>query len=307
MATFAPNIVREDGAAVLAAPAGARETVRAALRLSFAFDPAAGRSVLAASEQQPPLRMVRAFALEDGGALAHLHNVSGGLLGGDQLALSVHAGAGSNVQITTTGATRIYRSRATATTTLQTTEIVVGENALVEYLPDAIIPYAGARFSQQTAICLENGAGFFGWEILTAGREARGEIFEYDRVGLRSDLTVTGKLVAAERIRLEPRRRKIALLARMGEFRTWATFYICRAGVNASRWLALEAELREIAAMSTSRAEALWGVSALVSDGVVVRCVAQSGRDVVPGLQAMWRAAKWKLYGRAAIVPRKVN
>jgi len=250
---------------------------------------------------------VRAFALEDGGALAHLHNVSGGLLGGDQLALSVHAGAGSNVQITTTGATRIYRPRATAATTLQTTEIVVGESALVEYLPDAIIPYAGARFSQRTDIRLEKGAGFFGWEILAAGREARGEIFEYESVDLRSDLTVAGKLVAAERVRLEPGRRKMPLLARMGEFRTWATFYICRAGVDASRWLALEAELREIAAMSSSRAEALWGVSALVSDGVVVRCVARSGREVMPGLQAMWKAAKWKLYRRAAVMPRKVN
>jgi urease accessory protein len=306
VATPALNTVRGDDAAAVAMPA-ARETVRAALRLSFAFDPAAGRTVLSASEQQPPLRVVRAFALEDGGALAHLHNVSGGLLGGDQLALSVRAGTGSNVQITTTGATRIYRPRPTATETLQTNEIVVAENALVEYLPDAIIPYAGARFSQRTAIRLEKGAGFFGWEILAAGREARGEIFEYESLELRSDLTVAGKLVAAERVRLEPSRRKMALLARMGEYRTWATFYICRAGIDAAQWLAIEAELREIAALSGARAETLWGVSALVSDGVVVRCVARSGRDVVPGLHAMWKAAKWKLYGRTAIMPRKVH
>jgi urease accessory protein len=285
----------------------ARDAVRAALRLSFAFDPWAGRTVLSASEQQPPLRVVRAFALEDGGALVHLHNVSGGLLGGDQLALSVHAGAGSNVQITSTGATRIYRPRATDGITLQTNEIVVGENALVEYLPDMIIPYAGARFSQRTTIRLEYGAGFFGWEILAAGREARGEIFEYESVDLGSDLTVSGKLVAAERVRLEPGQRRMRVLARMGEYRTWGTFYICRAGLDAALWLSLEAELREIGAMWNSRAEALWGVSALVSDGVVVRCVARSGREVMAALQATWKAAKWKLYGRPAVMPRKVN
>jgi urease accessory protein len=303
-----PGVAAMEGVVPAASASyGARQAVRAGLRLSFEHDRATGRTVLAASKQEPPLRVVRAFALEDGGALVHLHNVSGGLLGGDRLALSVQAGAGSSAQITTTGATRIYRPRATSPATVQTNKIVVGENALVEYLPDAIIPYAGARFLQQTAIRLEPGAGFFGWEILAAGREAGGEIFEYESVELRSDLRVAGKLVSAERMRLEPSRRRISLLARMGEFRTWGTLYVCRAGLDAACWLAMEAELREIGALWSSRAEALWGVSTLVSDGVVVRCVARSGREVMPGLQAMWRAAKWKLYGREAVMPRKVN
>jgi hypothetical protein len=51
----------------------------------------------------------------------------------------------------------------------------------------------------------------------------------------------------------------------------------------------------------------LWGASALVRDGVVVRCLARGGREVTAGLQEMWKTAKWTLYGRAAIVPRKVS
>ena len=92
----------------------AAQRVRASLRLDFERDELSGRPVLAASHQEPPLRVVRAFALEDGAAMVHLHNVSGGLLGGDQLGLTVNVGAGACAQITTTGATRIYRPREEA-------------------------------------------------------------------------------------------------------------------------------------------------------------------------------------------------
>jgi hypothetical protein len=151
--------------------------VAASMRLDFERDAMSGRTVLAASHQEPPLKVVRAFGVEDGAALVHLHNVSGGLLGGDRLQLAVHVGAGARVQVTTTGATRIYRARAEALPTLQSNEIAVAENGLLEYLPDAVIPFAGARFSQRTTIRLAAGAGLFWWEVLAPGREAHGAIW----------------------------------------------------------------------------------------------------------------------------------
>jgi urease accessory protein len=57
----------------------------------------------------------------------------------------------------------------------------------------------------------------------------------------------------------------------------------------------------------TRRGEILWGVSSLVAHGLVVRCLARGGREVLPGLQAIWRSAKRHLYDREAIPPRKVN
>lgn len=63
-------------------------------------------------QQQPPWKVVRAFANGNGGSLVHLHNVSGGVLSGDRLILDIDAGPGSIVQVTTTGATRLYRHRA---------------------------------------------------------------------------------------------------------------------------------------------------------------------------------------------------
>jgi urease accessory protein len=281
--------------------------VRASLRLDFERDELSGRTVLATSHQEPPLRVVRAFAVEDGAAMVHLHNVSGGLLGGDQLGLTVKVGAAACAQITTTGATRIYRPREEAAVTTQTNEVAVGENALLEYLPDPVIPFAGARFSQRTVVRLSRGAGLFWWEILAPGREARGEIFGYASVEMKTELVGMERLVAIERLRIVPENHSLASLARLGPYRTWASFYVCRVGLEARTWLELEQHLRETTEGFCAWGEALWGISTLSAHGLVVRCVASRGRDVLTGLHALWQAAKLRLYGRDAVPPRKVN
>lgn len=285
----------------------AQPRLEASLTLDFERDEFSGNTVLAASRQEPPLKVVRAFPLQDGAALAHLHNVSGGLLGGDHLALKVAVGAGARVQLTTTGAARIYRPRNQALIATQSNEFTLNQGALLEYVPDAIIPYAGARLSQTTTIHLAQGAGLFCWEILGPGREARGESFAYDCVEMRTDVIALGRPIASERVRIEPRSRSTESLGRLGPYRTWATFCIACVGPGSAEWLALEQELRRQTQPLSKHGETLWAISALPAHGVMVRCVAVHGRHVLPGLQALWQTAKQRLYGRDAVPPRKVN
>jgi urease accessory protein len=280
---------------------------RALLRLNFSRNSGNGQTVLAESYQDAPLKVVRAFTLEDGTALAHLHNVSGGLLGGDRLAMQVTVGSGARVQLTTTGATRIYRAREGSSATTQSSEISVGESALLEYLPDATIPFAGARYQQRTSIDLAAGAGMFWWEIVAPGREARGEIFEYEEFAMRTRVSALGRRIAAENLCLRPRRESVSSPARLGHYRYAATFYICRVGLEAGAWRDAEDRLRQLTASLTRRGEILWGVSSLLAHGLIVRCLALNGREVLPGLRAIWRSAKRHLYDREAIPPRKVN
>ena len=81
----------------------------------------ATRTRLRHSVQIPPLRVVRPFDLPRGGALVHLHNVSGGVLGGDRLDNEICLEEGARVQVTTTGSTRIYRHRTGGPTAQQVT------------------------------------------------------------------------------------------------------------------------------------------------------------------------------------------
>ncbi len=98
-------------------------------------------------EQRAPLQVVRAFPISDGGALVHLHNVSGGVLGGDKLHMTVEVGSGAYAQLTTTGATRLYRGRPERGPAEQSTAIRVGENALLEYIPDPVSAVCGFDLS----------------------------------------------------------------------------------------------------------------------------------------------------------------
>ena len=257
-------------------------------------------------EQEPPLRVVHAFPQGDGGTLLHLHNLSGGVLGGDQLALDIELAPLARVQLTTTGATRIYRSRSDVLPARQTSVVRIGAGALLEYLPDQLIPFAGSRYQQCTRIELEQDAGLFWWETIAPGRLARAERFAYDLLQIETLLFAAGSPIACERLKLEPGHISLASPVRLGHFCYHTSFFICRVGLPASKWQQLEQELAELAFRSTQPDEIVWGVSSLVAHGLLVRAVSKRGYDIAPGLLAFWQEAKRALYSEEAVPPRKI-
>lgn len=276
------------------------------LGLYFTCDRERHRTQLMVREQHPPLQVVRAFPLPAGGALVHIHNISGGVLGGDRLALNIEVEAGAQAQLTSTSATRLYRSRPDAPAALQTVVVKVCEGALLEYLPDPLIPFAGARYHQRAQINLETGAGLFWWETVAPGRVARGESFAYEQLFLGLQIAAQGRLIAIENLRLEPHCRALSSLARLGPYGHFASFYICKIGLDTASWSRLEEELGQLAQELSRPGDLLWGVSSLVAQGLVVRVISRRGRDIPLGLLAFWRAAKLALYNEEPILPRKI-
>jgi len=252
------------------------------------------------------LRVVRAFTGDDGAALVHLHNVSGGVLGGDHLVVEAEFGPNARALLTTTGATRVYRQRSDQADAVQTICFIVRQGALLEYLPDPLIPFADARYRQTTRIELGPDAGLFYWEIVTPGREARGEVFQYAALRLDVDILAAARPIAVERVQLEPAQRPLASLARLGPYRYYATFYICRVGLPPKLWLALEAQLTELAQSLTELGEVTWGVSTLAAHGLVVRGASRTNRRLAPQLPCFWQLAKKVLYAAEAVLPRKI-
>ncbi len=275
------------------------------LRLHFTRD--RGQQVyLTVRDQHPPLQVIRAFPLPTGGALVHIHNISGGVLAGDQLALDVEVAPGAHVQLTSTSATRLYRSRPQAPPAIQTSTIKVREGALLEYLPDPLIPFSGSRYQQHTRIDLEAGAGLFWWETVTPGRVARGELFDYEHLLLDLSISAQGRSIAIERLKLEPHCRALSSLARLGPYSHFCSFYICRVGLEGVYWSDLEKELGALAQELSRPAELSWGVSTLGAHGLAIRAVSSQGRDIPPGLLTFWCAAKRYLYDEEPVPPRKI-
>jgi urease accessory protein len=275
------------------------------LRLYFSYELERQLTILRASEQEPPLRVVHAFPQAGGATLLHLHNLSGGVLGGDQLALDIELGPAARVQLTTTSATRIYRSSPGVSAARQTNVVRVRTGGVLEYVPDQLIPFAGSRYQQYTRIELEQDAGLFWWETIAPGRLARDECFAYDLLQSEMTITVAGLPIAIERFKLEPGNVNMASAVRLGIFRYHTSFFICRVGLPPARWSQLERDLSELALQQTRVGEIAWGVSTLVAHGLVVRVLSRRGYDIAPGLLAFWRVAKRALYDEEAVPPRK--
>jgi hypothetical protein len=92
----------------------------------------------------------------------------------------------------------------------------------------------------------------------------------------------------------------------MGSYRFFTAFYACKVGESPAMWEQIERELMELADGLTTPGQTLWGVSRLTAHGLVVRGLSRTGHDLPAGLTACRQTAKRWLYGRDAIVPRKI-
>jgi urease accessory protein len=246
-------------------------------QLTLRFDGA-----LRIPRQDPPWKVVRAF-----GNLVHLHNVSGGILAGDRLALNVEAAA--PLLITTTGATRLYRHRPGADDSEQRMNFSIGEGARLEYLPDPLIPFAASRHSQRICFSLSRDATLIWWEVLA-------HTFAFERLQISSSIDICGKPAVREDFVLEPSRRPLESVVRMSNSTHLSSFYVLKEGKTGAFWRELEHELRK-------SVPEYWGVSTLAVGGVIARAL---GRNYGGDLAALRNAASLFLTGKPAPPPRKV-
>jgi urease accessory protein len=132
-----------------------------------------GTTVLADLYQAQPLRVLFPQAARGDIFQAAIACVSGGLVGGDRLDMSVRLGDGANAMVIGQAAEKIYRSLGPDC--IVETELHAGRESWFEYLPQETILFDGARLRRRTQLCLEDGARCLTGGILVFGRAARGE------------------------------------------------------------------------------------------------------------------------------------
>lgn len=188
------TIVTASGDAVVAAGWRAR--------LSLRFERESTRTVLVQRSHRGPLRVQKALYPEGPEVCqAIIVHPPGGIAGGDTLDVAIDAGRGANVQITTPGAAKWYRSAGA--TALATTHIRGGPGSAVEWLPQEGILFDAARATIATRVELDGDAVFMGWDIMSLGRTAAGERFTRGRLRQAFEITRDGRLLWCERALLE--------------------------------------------------------------------------------------------------------
>ncbi|MBB3917502.1 urease accessory protein [Rhizobium fabae] len=127
-------------------------------------------------------------------------NTAGGLTGGDRMAWSVVAGAGTRIDVTTQACEKIYK--ASAGTAEVSTTIEVGAGARVDWLPQETILFDRASLSRRLDVDLDEKAEFLAVEAVLLGRKAMGEMMETGLFRDRWRIRRSGRLIHAEELRL---------------------------------------------------------------------------------------------------------
>ncbi|MEB2842837.1 urease accessory protein UreD [Rhizobiales bacterium RZME27] len=132
---------------------------------------------------------------------AVLINTSGGLTGGDRVGWKIVAGGGTAATITTQANEKIYK--ASSDTATLSTQIEVGEGAVVHWLPQETILFDRSSLTRSLEVDLHDNSEFLAVEAVLLGRKAMGETvangFFRDRWRIRRG----GKLIHAEDLRLD--------------------------------------------------------------------------------------------------------
>ena len=279
------------------------EGPQAALRFARAPD---GQSYIARQRVGYPFHITRPFHFDEepAGALTlYLQSVSGGIYQGEDLRMICSADAGSAAHVTTQAATIVHRMPAAPAR--QTVALEAADGALLEYLPDPLIMFPGARLTSVLDIEAAAGATVVASESFAhhdpGGEDRRFESFAAE-MRIRDE---GGRLLALERYALAGDR----LAEGASQIARWpaqGSFVVAHRG--ALRGPGREAILAALrSAAHADGGDFYGGASALPNESRRRRAPAGRGRGGASrrGLEAAWCAVRLALYGAPPARRRK--
>jgi urease accessory protein len=235
----------------------------------------------------------------DGAATLLLLNPTGGILAGDHLQSEIVLGPGSRVCLSTPSATRVYRSPGPPA--LQRTSIRVGTGAVLEWLPDHLIPSPGARLRQATDIALAADAALLYVDAWAVGRVVREEAWGFDLldIGLRVNDGVGPLLRERSIIDGGPPRDGLGGTEGFAYVATFAAVRPAGAG-----WSRLARDLQDDIARAVPDCRV--GVTTLGRGGVLARMLCPSAPRLKRAVDLAWARSRRGLLGLPPMDLRKL-
>jgi urease accessory protein len=186
---------------VTSAAAGPRlQRADGVLRLRFAGSSGATR--LTDLYQSDPCRALLPAPDPGEPLTAVLITTAGGLTGGDRLRLSATVEAGGDALCTPQAAEKIYRA-ADRTAAAIDLALDIHAGAALEWLPQEMILFDGARLDRRIAVTLSGDARLLAGDISVFGRTARGERFGSGSLCDRWQVRCDGRLLWTDVTRLD--------------------------------------------------------------------------------------------------------
>ena len=208
--------------------------------------------------------------LDEGARVVQYINPTAGLFEGDELELDVRVATGSNLCLSTPSANRIHPATRGGFARCRQ-RFAVEAGAAFEFIPEVFIPFAGARYQQDTVLSWQPGARVLFFDWWSPGRVAHGEAFAFNRLEMAFDARRGDSLCLRERAALQP--DDTSLSAWRGFSPTANVLTVLCAGVDLSPVLdTIEAENAEGVYLGVGPlAPDTWIIRALCADNLTAR------------------------------------
>lgn len=184
-----------------------------------------GQTYLADQYFKLPLQVMKPhYQDDDGTAFVYMLNPGGGIIQNDFLCTEILLEENSSALVTTPSTTKLYKMEDGYAKL--TNKITVKDGAVLEYLPEHNVPFALSETYQETEYYLDKGAVLIATDMVTAGRVARGEIFEYSLYASSTKIYVDGKLKVYDNCKMDPKSIDMKKLGYMEGYLTNGTIYV---------------------------------------------------------------------------------
>ncbi len=259
------------------------------------------RTIISHSYFTTPWKLLPPIYLDDTGtAYTLLVNPSGGLVGGDRLSIDMNLNRDAHVLISSPSANRVYRTEGKISE--QHINITVGSGAILEWLPEHTIPFAGSRFRQILHATLAPGATLLLWDAVASGRIAREERWAFTDLENEIRITTASGSSLLERYVLDPA-SDLGCVGLADEWNYVASFYVVNDAVAPEVWSRLESKIAPI--LDERPGHVLGGVSTPTVPGVAVKLLTQTAPDLIDMLDALWATIREELWNLPPVSLRK--
>lgn len=170
--------------------------------LSIRSEDRGGRTVITDCAFSSPIKIAKPF-YKNAYTELMMMSASAGLLEGDEYNLTIRVGEHSALKFTGQSYTKVFCADKRGVK--QRTNISVEKGGKLTYMPCPVIPFRGSIYSAQNEIRLSKDSTFALCDILSCGRAAMGEYFEFALYRSRTAVYVEDRLVLLDNVRLCPR------------------------------------------------------------------------------------------------------
>jgi urease accessory protein len=271
--------------------------------LNLAFTRRHGRTVMTKSFFRTPLQVMKPRLDETGCLCLYLLSPTGGVVQGDNYQIDINLSAGTHVIFTTQAATKVYEAPSCGAA--QKIKFGVGENALLEYLPDATILFRDADFEQHTYLSLARGAKVVLQEIVMPGRLGRGEILAFRRFTSCVEAVDSSGVLLYDAACLQPQKDIMRLNHPVGleGYPCWGNWYLL--GDVDPNQIAQKGLTDQLIERLNQKEKSIGGVSSLHRNGLVIRMLALNAQTIQLTFQSIWNLLKTELLGLKPVDLRK--